>query len=663
MATLEGKKVAIIGGSSGIGYAVAKASLLSQAEHVLIASSTTAKVESAVSRLLEEPALQRYQPGLKDCISGDVVDLKDAQSIAAFFDRIGEIDHLVLTSGGISGLVNFREDDLNQHKGLWYVFDLKFWGSAISAQKAKIRTGGSITFSIGGSLFKPKHTWSLIVSAIGALDALTRALAVELAPLRVNVVSPGFVDTELWDDMPKEAKEQLFAEYSAKLPLRHIASPDEIAEAYLFLMKLVQLYHRGKNLRGRWNFAHMKYIFYSKSVCGTTLMHTLDEDTSSSRLYAHSKPNGHMMDDLPTIRGGMVCHHQRFVRLLAAFKPLQALEFVESVSHPPVSLWRDTIILSHESPLWVQSSSVRPTTHPPMTHLAGSAQAVLAKFTGTTAVWSCLLAPATYKAMSTKQISLQHPLGMATLEGKKIVVIGGSSGIGYAVAKASLLSQAEHVLIASSTAAKVESGVSRLLAEPSLQSQQSGLKNRISGDVLDLTDAQAITTFFDKVGELDHLVITSGGTPVQADFRGAELGKYRDAFDLKFWGHAEAAQKAKIRTGGSITFSIGGALAKPPAGWSLVASVIGALDALSRALAVELAPIRVNVVSPGLVDTELWDGVPQEMKDKRFTETAEKLPVKHVAGPDEIAEAYLFLMKCNYITGERIGVDGGFRLV
>lgn len=165
MATLEGKKIVIIGGSSGIGYSVAKTSLLNLAEHVLVASSSQAKVDAAVKRLLAEPALQAQSPNGR--ISGDVVDLQDTQGIAALFEKIGEIDHLIITSGSVSQTIDFRTEDLSKHKGalrphIAYAFrngtnrhrfvdafDVRFWGAAVAAQKAKIRAGGSITFTVG----------------------------------------------------------------------------------------------------------------------------------------------------------------------------------------------------------------------------------------------------------------------------------------------------------------------------------------------------------------------------------------------------------------------------------------------------------------------------------------------------------------------------------
>lgn len=115
MATLEGKKIVVLGGSSGIGYAVAKASLLNLAEHVLIASSSKARVDDAVARLLTEPALQARS--VKGRISGDVLDLGNPEAVIAFFEKLGEIDHLVITSGSVAKMIDFRTEDLSNHRG------------------------------------------------------------------------------------------------------------------------------------------------------------------------------------------------------------------------------------------------------------------------------------------------------------------------------------------------------------------------------------------------------------------------------------------------------------------------------------------------------------------------------------------------------------------
>ena len=117
MATLEGKKVVVVGGSSGIGYGVAKASLLSLAAHVVIASSSAQKVSKAVARLLAEPDLQKLS-GLTGKVTGDVVDLGNAQSIRAFFEKIGEFDHLILTAGTVPELQSLHDTDLDNSRGM-----------------------------------------------------------------------------------------------------------------------------------------------------------------------------------------------------------------------------------------------------------------------------------------------------------------------------------------------------------------------------------------------------------------------------------------------------------------------------------------------------------------------------------------------------------------
>ena len=111
------KFVVILGGSSGIGYGVAKASLLSLADHVLVASSSLAKVDTAVQRLLAEPSL-RDQPNLRNRIGGDVLDLKDGDAIRRFFDKIGEIDHLIITAGSVGWeQPTFKDTDIDSLKG------------------------------------------------------------------------------------------------------------------------------------------------------------------------------------------------------------------------------------------------------------------------------------------------------------------------------------------------------------------------------------------------------------------------------------------------------------------------------------------------------------------------------------------------------------------
>ncbi|KZT32502.1 NAD(P)-binding protein [Sistotremastrum suecicum HHB10207 ss-3] len=244
---------------------------------------------------------------------------------------------------------------------------------------------------------------------------------------------------------------------------------------------------------------------------------------------------------------------------------------------------------------------------------------------------------------------------MSDLNGQTIVIIGGSSGIGFAVATQALRSRASHVIMASSSSQKVDNALKRLDA----LIRQSGLIAHVTGKVLDMKDSNQIRAFFSEIGQLDHLVITSGDPPILGPFKTLDLDQARGSFDTRFWGAAVAAQSAQLKKGGSIVLTVGTVIKKPEPGWALVTGQAGATDSLTRGLAVDLAPIRVNIIAPGYVNTELWDTVPQDAREKMLQEAADKLPVKHVASADEIAEAYLFCMKCGFIAGETLHVNGG----
>jgi NAD(P)-dependent dehydrogenase (short-subunit alcohol dehydrogenase family) len=239
----------------------------------------------------------------------------------------------------------------------------------------------------------------------------------------------------------------------------------------------------------------------------------------------------------------------------------------------------------------------------------------------------------------------------AELTGQRVVVIGGTSGIGLAVAQEAI-AQGAQVVIASSNRQRVQQVV-------------SDLGRNAQGHPLDVSDEQAIVRFFAKVGEFDHLVFTAGDSLQLAELATMDLAKARNAFELRYWGALAAAKygSPRLRRGGSITLTTGIAGDRPQGGWALGASVCGAMSALTRALAMELAPIRVNAVSPGIVRTNLWRNLDEQQREGMYESVGKGLPVGRVGEVGDIARTYLYLMQEGFSTGQVITVDGGAVLV
>jgi NAD(P)-dependent dehydrogenase (short-subunit alcohol dehydrogenase family) len=185
------------------------------------------------------------------------------------------------------------------------------------------------------------------------------------------------------------------------------------------------------------------------------------------------------------------------------------------------------------------------------------------------------------------------------------------------------------------------------------------------GHALDLTDGGAVQALFGRLGGFDHLVFTAGETLQLGSLAETDPQAARRFFDLRYWGAFLAAKhgSAHIRAGGSIVFTSGTAGQRPRSGWALGASICSAMEGLTRALAVELAPIRVNVVCPGFVKSPLWANMAEPDREALYAQAAAHLPLGHVGAPEEIAEAYLYLMRQTYGTGQVIVVDGGGLLV
>jgi NAD(P)-dependent dehydrogenase (short-subunit alcohol dehydrogenase family) len=238
-----------------------------------------------------------------------------------------------------------------------------------------------------------------------------------------------------------------------------------------------------------------------------------------------------------------------------------------------------------------------------------------------------------------------------SLEFKRVVVVGGTSGIGLATARAAAVAGAE-VIVASAS----QSRVRRAVAE---------FSTPVTGLVLDVTDGREVESFFAEVGELDHLVYTAGEALVLSALADLDVDRAREFFEVRYFGALGVVRTAapRVREGGSVTLTTGIANARPQTGWSIGASVCGAVEGLTKALAVELAPIRVNVVSPGVVRSPLWSSIDDSEVEQLYKNVAATVPVGHVGEADEVARAFLYCMGQTYGTGLVITVDGGAVLV
>lgn len=237
------------------------------------------------------------------------------------------------------------------------------------------------------------------------------------------------------------------------------------------------------------------------------------------------------------------------------------------------------------------------------------------------------------------------------LQNKRVVVLGGSSGIGLAVAEQAA-AQGAKVVVASSNAERLQKAIASIGGDA-------------EGQGIDVSDERAVESFFAKLGPFDHLIFTAGDSLLVQDLGTMDLKQARRAFELRYWSALAAVKYGipQIRKGGSIVLTTGVAGRRPHKGWIVAASVCGTIEALTRALAIELAPIRVNAVSPGVLRTSLWQNMDPDQREQLFESAAKRLPVGRVGEAHDVAQAYLFLMQEGFSTGQTVVVDGGTVLV
>jgi NAD(P)-dependent dehydrogenase (short-subunit alcohol dehydrogenase family) len=232
----------------------------------------------------------------------------------------------------------------------------------------------------------------------------------------------------------------------------------------------------------------------------------------------------------------------------------------------------------------------------------------------------------------------------ASLKDRTVLVVGRDGGIARAVALAARDAGASVIAAGRNQAA--------------LESAYDGL--RITDEYVDLTDEASVDALGLRLGTVDHVVSTASA---RARGRVADLDReaVRLAFDTKVIGPIMLAKHLALRMpqDGSFVFFSGATAVKPEIGTLAVAATNGAVDTVIRSLALELAPIRVNAVSPGVIDTGAWDGLGEQAKAEYFTDTAARNPARRIGTVDDVAEAVLFALTSTFLTGVTLGIDGG----
>jgi NAD(P)-dependent dehydrogenase (short-subunit alcohol dehydrogenase family) len=238
-----------------------------------------------------------------------------------------------------------------------------------------------------------------------------------------------------------------------------------------------------------------------------------------------------------------------------------------------------------------------------------------------------------------------------TLENQRVVVLGGTSGIGLATARGALDRGAEVVITGRD--------------QDKLRTAADDLGARATAIRADATDPEELEGLFQGLGRFDHLVLAlSGGSAGAGPIGALALADLRAAFEGKFWAHVAALQAGlpHIRPRGSFTFVSAISAGAPMPGVAGLAAVNGAIEAMIPALAVELKPLRVNAVSPGVIDTPWWHGLQEDERSALFAQYASATPVGRVGAADDIAQAIISMISNGFITGTVLRVDGGLTL-